>query len=49
MPEKYFNIIEYYENGWDEQKAQAKDWLKKLNKIYDIDKNRVGMVKLYKT
>ena len=47
MTEEHYNIIEYYENGSREQKKQAQDWLKKLNKVYDTDKNRVGGTKLY--
>ena len=47
MPEEFYNIIEYYENGTEDQKKKAKDWLKKLNKTYDDDLNRVGAGKLY--
>ena len=47
MTEQHYNIIEYYENGTDAQKEKAKDWLTKLNKMYDDDLNRVGAGKMY--
>eukprot|EP01050_Picozoa_sp_SAG11_P009568 SAG11_NODE_910_length_6585_cov_7.205520_3_plen_98_part_00 len=50
--------IEYYENGTEDQKERAKDWLEKLNETYkdwleklnetyNVNKNKVGAKKLY--
>ena len=47
MPEKHFNIIEYYQSGDRSMKKKAKDWLKLLNDAYDKNFNRIGVDKMY--
>eukprot|EP01050_Picozoa_sp_SAG11_P015588 SAG11_NODE_2038_length_3892_cov_181.204587_1_plen_40_part_10 len=32
-----YNTIEYYENGTEDQKESADDWLEKLNETYNIN------------
>eukprot|EP01050_Picozoa_sp_SAG11_P013044 SAG11_NODE_1495_length_4799_cov_1881.608723_3_plen_522_part_00 len=47
VKETGYNTIEYYENGTQDQKESADDWLEKLNETYNINKNKVGAKKLY--
>ena len=48
MPEEHFDIISYYKNGTRDQKDKHKLWIKLLNDMYDKQKNRIGMAKMYK-
>ena len=48
MPEKHYNVVEYYKNGTAHQKKKYKEWIDMLEEVYDENKNRIGPVKLYK-
>jgi len=48
MPEKHYNVVEYYKTGTAEQRKNYKDWVDMLEEVYDDKQNKIGPAKLYK-